>query len=79
MVAGDIVVRAGALTRIDEAALLAEIEAEFLGLADRFRAAEASAAPLLAAVEAIYRRSLAVAIPADTLIAKLPGNEAKGN
>jgi guanine deaminase len=79
MVGGDVVVRGGVLTRVDEAALLAEIEAEFRGLADRYRDAEASAVPLLAAVEAIYRRSLAVAIPADTLIAKLPGNEAKGN
>ena len=72
MVGGDVVVRGGALTRIDEAALLAEIEAEFRGLADRYRDAEASAAPMLAAVEAIYRRSLAVAIPTDTLVAKLP-------
>jgi 5-methylthioadenosine/S-adenosylhomocysteine deaminase len=71
MVGGDVVVRGGALTQIDEAALLAEIEAEFRGLADRYRDAEASAAPLLAAVEAIYRRSLAVAIPAGTLVAKL--------
>ena len=71
MVGGDVVVRGGALTRIDEAALLAEIEAEFDGLADRYRDAEASAAPMLAAVEAIYRRSLTVAIPVDTLVAKL--------
>ena len=76
IVGGDVVVRSGVLTYIDEAALLAEIEAEFCGLADRYRDAEASAAPLLAAVEAIYRRSLAVAIPADTLVAKLPGPEA---
>ena len=72
MVAGEVVVRAAALTRIDEAALLAEIEAEFHGLADRFRDAEASAAPQLAAVEAIYRRSLTMPIRADTLAAKLP-------
>ena len=51
--------------------MLAEIEAEFHGLADRTRDAEASVAPMLAAVEAIYRRSLAVAIPTDTLVAKL--------
>ena len=72
MVAGEVVVRAAALTRIDEAALLAEIEAEFHGLADRFRDAEASAAPQLAAVEAIYRRSLTMPIRGDTLAAKLP-------
>ena len=42
-----------------------------LGLVDRYREAEASAAPKLAAVEAIYRRSLALPIPAATLPAKL--------
>ena len=72
MVAGDVVVRDAALTRVDEAALLAEIGAEFDGLADRYRAAEASAAPQLAAVEAIYRRSLSLAIRSDTIAAKLP-------
>jgi 5-methylthioadenosine/S-adenosylhomocysteine deaminase len=72
MVDGEVVVANGRLTRIDEAAIVREIEAEFRGLADRYRDAEASAAPLLAAVEAIYRRSLAVAIGAQTLVAKLP-------
>jgi guanine deaminase len=71
MVAGEIVVANGKLTRIDEAAVVAEIADEFLGLADRYRDAEASAAPVLAAVEAIYRRSLALPIPAATLAAKL--------
>ena len=36
------------------------------------RRAEASVAPILEAVEAIYRRSLATAIPANTLNARLP-------
>ena len=71
MVAGEIVVAGGRLTRIDEAAIVAEIADEFLDLADRYREAEASAAPVLAAVEAIYRRSLALSIPATTLAAKL--------
>jgi guanine deaminase len=72
MVDGAVVVERGRLTRVDEAALLAEIEAEFRGLADRYRDAEASAAAQLAAVEAIYRRSLELPIRADTLVAKLP-------
>jgi 5-methylthioadenosine/S-adenosylhomocysteine deaminase len=72
MVAGEVVVRDAALTRIDETALLGEIEAEFHSLADRYRDAEASAAPQLAAVEAIYRRSLSMPIRSDTLAAKLP-------
>ncbi len=71
MVAGEIVVANGTLTRVDEAAIVAEIADAFLGLADRYRDAEASAAPVLAAVEAIYRRSLALPIPPETLAAKL--------
>jgi hypothetical protein len=55
MVAGDVVVRDAALTRVDEAALLAEIGAEFTAWPIAIATAEASAAaPLLAAVEAIY-------------------------
>ena len=71
MVAGEVLIRAGRLTRIDEAALLREIENEFRGLAERYTEAEASVAPILEAVEAIYRRSLATAIPADTCTARL--------
>ena len=55
---------------LERAAIVAEIADTFLGLADRCREAEASAAPVLAAVEAIYRRSLALTIPAATLAAK---------
>ena len=71
MVAGEIVVACGKLTRVDVAAIVAEIADAFLGLADRYRDAEASAAPVLAAVEAIYHRSLALPIPLATLPAKL--------
>jgi 5-methylthioadenosine/S-adenosylhomocysteine deaminase len=71
MVSGEVTMSAGRLTGIDEAAILREIEAEFHGLAERYRDAEASAAPVVTAVEAIYRRSLAIAIPADTYPARL--------
>lgn len=71
MVAGDVVLQAGALTRIDEAALLRETEAEFRSLAERFDAAEASVKPVLDAVEGIYRQSLATPIPPDTYGARL--------
>jgi guanine deaminase len=73
MVAGEVVVAGGRLTRIDEAAVLAEVGAEFETLRERFDAADASAAPVLAAVEAIYRRSLALPIDAHTRAAKLDG------
>ncbi|QHI97799.1 amidohydrolase family protein [Xylophilus rhododendri] len=72
MVAGEVAIRAGRLTRIDEAALLREVADEFRELAGRYSEAEASVAPILEAVEAIYRRSLATAIAADTHTARLP-------
>jgi len=71
MVAGEPVLHEGRLTRIDEAALLAEIESEYRLLADRYTEAEASVAPILEAVGAIYRRSLATPIAPDTYAAKL--------
>lgn len=71
MVAGDVVVSGGCLIRIDEAAILSEIEVEFHELAARYRDAEASAAPVLQAVEAIYRRSLAMPISPSTFAARL--------
>ena len=71
MVAGEVTMTGGRLGRIDEAALLAEIGSEFHELADRYRDAEASAGPVLAAMEAIYRRALTVAIAGDTLPARL--------
>ncbi len=72
MVGGDVAMRDGRLTRIDEAALLAEIESEFRALEPQFVAAEASVQPVIAAVESIYRRSLATKIPGDTHPARFP-------
>ena len=71
MVDGELAMQSGRLTRIDEAALLDEIATEFHGLAGRYAEAEADAAEVIAAVEAIYRRSLALPIPADTHEARL--------
>lgn len=72
MVDGDPVMSQGRLSRIDEAAILAEIESEYRGLAARYDEAEASAAPVLAAVEHIYHRSLATPVAPDTYAARLP-------
>lgn len=74
MVDGRVVMQQGRLAGIDEAAVLAEIESEYRGLAERYTEAEASVAPILAAVERIYRQSLATAIPADTYPARLPSS-----
>lgn len=72
MVGGQTMLRDGRFTRVDEARLLGEIEREFVGLEPQFAAAEAAIAPLRAAMDALYRRSLATAIPADTHPARLP-------
>ena len=72
LVAGEQAIRGGKLIRIDEARLLAEIEAEFRLLESQFDDAEASAAPVRKAMEAIYRRALAAAVPPDTYAARLP-------
>jgi 5-methylthioadenosine/S-adenosylhomocysteine deaminase len=71
MVDGQPVMQAGRLNTINEAAILAEIESEYRSLHGRYTEAEASVAPILAAVEEIYRRSLATPIPADTYAARL--------
>jgi 5-methylthioadenosine/S-adenosylhomocysteine deaminase len=71
MVAGRPVMHDARLIGIDEAAILDEIEREYRGLADRYAAAEASSAPVIDAVAALYRRSLASAIPPDTYRARL--------
>jgi guanine deaminase len=71
MVGGEVAMRGGRLTRVDEGKLLAEIEAEFRALEAQYAAAEASVAPVRAAMEALYRRALATPIPDDTYPARL--------
>ena len=58
-------------TRVDEARLLAEIHREIEGLAAQFAASEASVAPVRAAMDALYRRTLQAEVPADTYPARL--------
>jgi len=72
MVAGEVMLRDGRFTRVDEARLLAEIDTEVANLAGQLEAAEASVAPVRAAIDTIYRRSLATSIPPDTYPARLP-------
>lgn len=71
MVGGRVAMQDGGLTLIDETAILREIETEFESLSAQYDAAEASVAPVLAAVETIYKRSLAIAISPDTYPARL--------
>ena len=72
MVGGQIVMRGGKLAGIDEGRILAEIAAEYEKLKFEFDRAEASVAPMLGAMEKIYRRSLATAIPPDTYPSRFP-------
>ncbi|MGJ7542668.1 amidohydrolase family protein [Variovorax sp. LT1R16] len=71
MVAGEVAIEGGRLARVDEAALLREIEREFQDLAPRYAQAEAQMAPVLEAVERIHREGLATAIAPDTYAARL--------
>lgn len=72
MVDGEVAVRDGRLTRIDEATLLAEIEREFAALQPHYARAEADMAPVLDAMERIHRQGLATPIAPDTFAARLP-------
>jgi 5-methylthioadenosine/S-adenosylhomocysteine deaminase len=72
MVDGRCVIHGGRLTGIDEAAVLAEIEAEYRGLAERYDAAEASVGPVLEAARRIVARSIATPLASDTFEARLP-------
>jgi guanine deaminase len=71
MVGGEVVINRGQFARIDEAAILAEINSEFRELAERYTEAEASVAPILAAVERIHQQGLKTAIPTDTYPARI--------
>jgi guanine deaminase len=72
MVAGRPVMRGGRLLGIDESRILDEISAEYSRLVEQLDRAAAAVAPVVAAMEEIYRRSLATAIPPDTFPARLP-------
>jgi 5-methylthioadenosine/S-adenosylhomocysteine deaminase len=72
MVDGQPVMQDGRLTRIDEAAILSEIDTEYRTLSERFTEAEASVAPVLEAVERILRRCQQLPVADDTYSARLP-------
>ena len=71
IVDGEIVMRDGRLTRIDEPAILAEIAEEHSRLEPLLAAAERRAEPINAAYRRIYARCLKESIAADTFAARL--------
>lgn len=68
---GESVICDGKLTRIDEASVLAQIAAEFATLEDTFEQAEASVAPLHAAMARVYEACERQSIAPDTYRARL--------
>jgi len=73
MIGGEVAMSCGALTRIDERRILAEIRAEMATLDDALAEGERSGAALRAAMETVYRRSLSTGIAADTIPARIAG------
>ena len=72
MVAGRLLMRGGRITQFDETALLREIQQAYEALSPEFDAAEASVGPMRAAMEEVYRRSLAIGLPRTTVPARFP-------
>jgi 5-methylthioadenosine/S-adenosylhomocysteine deaminase len=66
LVDGEIVMRGGRLTRVDEAALIGKFQAVHAGLLDRIHASEAASQPLLEGLGRIYARCLCEPIASDT-------------
>lgn len=62
---GEVVMRGGKFTRVDEDALIAQFQAAHADLLDSIAASEAASQPLLAGLGRVYRRSLSVDIPED--------------
>jgi len=71
MVNGEVALRDGRLTRVDEPRLLAEIHDEIEKLSEQFAASASSVGPVRTAMEALYRRALQAEIPPDTYPARL--------
>lgn len=72
IVDGAVVMRAGRLTRIDEAALLAETRAQFRALAPLYDDAEADVRRMMPALRRIHARCACHSIDASTFAARLP-------
>ena len=68
---GEAVLSNGQLTRVNEAALLREIQAAYEELCPQFDEAEASMGPMLIAMQEVYQRSLQMPLPVGTYPARL--------
>ncbi|MFK7837554.1 MAG: amidohydrolase family protein [Sulfitobacter sp.] len=73
LIDGDIVMKDSALTKIDEASVIARIHEEAARLAPDIARAEASVAQLRKPYEEIYERCCATPVPDDVLAARIGG------
>lgn len=79
VVDGTLAMRAGQLTRIDEAKLLAEFNAAYEELAPTIIESEKASGALLEGIDRIYRKSLTVPIPSDTVVGWVTGANIGGS
>lgn len=79
VVDGDLAMRAGKLTRIDEGKLLAEFNAAYEVLAPSIMESEKASRALLEGIARIYRKSLTVPIPSDTVVGWVTGANIRGS
>jgi 5-methylthioadenosine/S-adenosylhomocysteine deaminase len=77
---GEVVMRSGKFTRVDEDALIAQFQAAHADLLESIAASEAASEALLAGLGRIYRRPLSIAIPEDVTrgVVDLPTIPAEG-
>jgi guanine deaminase len=73
VVDGTLAMRGGTLTRIDEGKLIAEFTAAYEQLLPSILESEKASHALFAGIDRIYRKSLTVPIPSDTVVGWVTG------
>lgn len=79
VVDGDLAMRGGKLTRVDEGRLIAEFNAAYEELAPSIVESEKASRALLEGIDRIYRKSLTVPIPSDTVVGWVTGANIRGS
>ena len=79
VVDGALAMRDGKLTRIDEERLIAEFQAAYEELAPSIMESEKASFALLQGIDKIYRKSLTVPIPSDTVVGWVTGSNLGGS
>jgi guanine deaminase len=79
VVDGALAMRDGKLTRIDEERLIAEFQAVYEELEPSITESEKASVGLLQGIDKIYRKSLTVPIPSDTVVGWVTGSNLEGS